>query len=405
MLNAIQISSNAYWIGTNDRETTLFENIWPIPRGISYNAYLLTGENNILIDTVKSCYFDAYLDGIKDLIGNQKIDYLIVNHMEPDHSGSMKLLLSLYPDLKIIANAKTLPFLRNFYQIENNILIVEDGQELILGDITLQFYMIPMVHWPETMVTYDPVNGILYPCDAFGGFGALEGGIFDDQVDLAYFENEMLRYYANIVGKYSPMVQKALAKLGGLQIKMIAPSHGPVWRSHIPCVLGHYDKWSKNEAEEGIVLVYGSMYGNTLRLMEEIAKGIASRNFKTVRVHNISDSHPSYILTDIWRYKGVILGAPTYNMELFPPMEYLLQFLENKMLKNRLLGIFGNYSWSSFAVKRLQEFGQKVKWEVVSPVVEIQSCPRQTDLQSAFTLGQQMVDRIRDLHIKPADCH
>lgn len=405
MDQAIQIAENAYWVGSNDRETTLFESVWPLPRGVCYNSYLITGEQNVLIDTVKSCYFDQYLNHIEDLIGEKStIDYLVINHMEPDHSGSIKLLQRLYPEMKLICNPKTVPFLKNFYEIEDQLIIIKDGESMSIGGTELSFHFIPMVHWPETMVTYDKKSKVLYTCDAFGGFGALEGGIFDDQVDVSYFENEILRYYSNIVGKYSPMVQRALGKLGSLDIKTIAPSHGPIWRSNVKCIIDLYDRWSKCEAEEGIVLVYGTMYGNTLKVMEEIARGIADKQFTTVRVHNISDSHPSYILTDIWRYKGVIMGAPTYNMSLFPPMEYLTNLLENKMLKDRIMGVFGNYSWSGVAVKRLTEFAEKLKWQTVQPIVEVQSAPTKEDFANAYALGQTMVDEIRASDCKPHSC-
>lgn len=397
MDTVIQYAENSYWVGANDRETDLFESVWPLPQGVSYNAYLICDEKNVLIDTVKNCYFERYLEKIQDrLPPDGKIDYLVINHMEPDHSGSINLLRKVFPDMKLVGNKKTAEFLKNFYGITENIHVVEDGSEINLGKHTLSFALIPMVHWPETMVTYDNKTGVLYSCDAFGGFGALEGSIFADDLDIPYIQSEILRYYSNIVGKYSPMVQRALKKLKGLEIAVIAPSHGPIWRKDPGHIISLYDRWSRFEAEEGIVIVYGSMYGNTLKIKEEIARGIVSEDFCTIRTYDISRSHPSYILTDIWRYKGIILGAPTYNTGLFPPMEYLIRMLENKMLKNRVLGIFGNYAWSGGAVKRMQEFADHVGWEKIEPVVEIQGSACENDLKDGFQLGKNMVTSIKE---------
>ncbi len=397
MDTVIQIAKDSFWVGANDRETDLFEAVWPLPQGVSYNAYLIADKKTALIDTVKNCYFERYLEKIHDRLPQGKgIDYLVINHMEPDHSGSINLLRQVYPEMTVVGNKKTIHFLEKFYGITENTLIKDEGDELSLGSHTLSFSLIPMVHWPETMVTYDKSSGVLYTGDAFGGFGALEGSIFAEELDIPYIQTEILRYFSNIVGKYSPMVQRALKKLQGLNIATIAPSHGPVWRKNPTQIIDLYDRWSRYEAEEGIVLIYGSMYGNTLKLKEEIDRGIVARKFSTIRTHDISRSHPSYILTDVWRYKGIIIGAPTYNTGLFPPMDYLLRLLENKKLKNRVLGIFGSYAWSGGAVKRLRGFADNMSWHTVEPVVEVQGNPSPDELHKGYKLGRNVTDAIKN---------
>ncbi len=318
----IPVTKDVFWIGVNDFETHLFESLWPLPMGVSYNAYMILDEKVALIDTVKGSFFATFLDKVKALLPDGKpVDYLIINHMEPDHSGAIKVLVEAFPDIKIVGNKKTRDFLEGFYGISDNFMVINDGDVLDLGKHKLKFYLTPMVHWPETMMTYDLTDGILFSGDAFGGFGALNGGIFDDVVDIEFYEDEVLRYFSNIVGRYSPMVQRAFKKLENVDIKIIAATHGPVWRDNPKQIIELYDKWSRYEAEKGVVLVYGSMYGNTQKMMEAVAQGLVEEGVEKVRIHNISVTHLSFIIRDIWRFKGVILGSCTYNMELFPPMK------------------------------------------------------------------------------------
>jgi flavorubredoxin len=395
---AIPINDSISWVGTNDRETDLFEGIWPLPRGVSYNSYLIKDKRVALVDTVKYTAFDRYIENIRRCIGRDaKIDYLIINHMEPDHSGSVRMLLDVHPEMKIVANQKTLSFLENFYRIKENVIVVKDGEELDLGARKLKFYLTPMVHWPETMMTYDPVEKILFAGDAFGGFGALEGGIFDDEVDVEYFENEILRYFSNIVGKYCVPVQNAIKKLGGLEIKTICSTHGPIWRTNPSWIITRYDKWSKHEGEEGVVIVYGSMYGNTEKMMEAVAKGLADEDVSRTRIHNVSRMHVSYLIRDAWRYRGLILGSPTYDTRLYPPMDQFIRFLEHKQLKNRVLGLFGTFGWSGGGVSTLTEFAKEGKgaWDLVEPIVESQCSPTEEDLDRCEMLGQNIVKRLK----------
>ncbi|MDI9374187.1 MAG: FprA family A-type flavoprotein, partial [Thermotogota bacterium] len=385
-----------HWIGVNDFETHLFEALWPLPKGVSYNAYMIVDEKVVLIDTVKGPYFSTYLDKVKSLLpAGKTVDYLVVNHMEPDHSGSIKVLREAFPEVKIIGNQKTADMLGAFYGLTDNLVVVRDGEELSLGEKRLVFYMTPMVHWPETMMTYEKTTGVIFSGDAFGGFGALNGGIFDDEVDVDYYKDEVLRYFSNIVGRYSAMVQKAFDKLKGVDIKIICATHGPVWRSDPAHIINLYDRWSKQQTEEGVVLVYGSMYGNTQKMMEAVATGLVKGGVEKIRVHNSSTSHLSFIIRDIWRFKGLVLGSCTYNMELFPPMKQLVSAIENRMMVNRNIGVFGSYTWSGGALKELQEFAGKSKCEQVGPVIEAKSSPTAEDIDRCVELGMNMAKAVK----------
>ncbi len=395
--SGIVITDQTFWIGVNDYDTNLFEALWPLPMGVSYNAYMVVDEKITLIDTVKGCYFSVYLDKIKSLLPEGKtVEYLVVNHMEPDHSGAIKALREAFPSMKIIGNGKTAEFLRDYYGLVDDILIVNDGDRVDLGSHQLSFFLVPMVHWPETMVTLDMKNGTLFSSDAFGGFGALNGGIFDDEVDTEYYEDEVLRYFSNIVGRYSPMVQRAISKLKSQEINIIAPSHGPIWRSNPSHIVDLYDMWSKQQTESGAVIVYGSMYGNTQRMMESVARGLVDKGIEKVRIHNVSTSHISFIIRDIWRFKGVVLGSCTYNTELFPPMKQVLSALGNRMIKNRILGIFGSYTWSGGALKELQEFADSCSWNRVEPVIEAKASPSESDLKECRELGRNMAEKLTE---------
>ncbi|MDO4799204.1 MAG: FprA family A-type flavoprotein [Bacillota bacterium] len=391
----LSINSDIYWIGVNDRETALFENYWPLDQGVAYNSYLIVDEKIAIIDTVKFNKTTEYLEKIKEIIGDRKADYLIVNHMEPDHSGSMSALLAEYPDIQIVGNKKTFPFIEGFYGINKNFFEIGEGDTLDLGKHKLTFYMTPMVHWPETMVTYDETTGTLFSMDAFGGFGALNGGIFDDEINFDFFEDETRRYYSNIVAKYSPMVQRSLQKLGGLDIKMIASTHGPIWRSNPGRIIQLYDKWSKFEAENGVVIVYGSMYGNTAKMADYLARVLAEQGVKEVKVFDASKTHSSYILSEIWKYKSVVIGSCAYNTKVFSSVDTLLRKLLNSGLKNRYLSIFGNKSWSGGGVSGIEEFSKEMGWEVIGESIEATFSPKEREFQMLCDLGKQIADRLK----------
>jgi len=393
--NAVPLTNDVYWIGVNDFETDLFESIWPLPEGVSYNAYLIRDEKNVILDTVEKGYMPQFLGKIQSALpAKASIDYLVVNHMEPDHSGSINLLRNLYPEMQIVCNPRTVDFLKGFYGIDSGIKIIGDGERLHLGNHTLEFHLTPMVHWPETMMTFETRTGTLFSMDAFGGFGALRGAIFDDEVDADERENETLRYYANIVAKFSPMVQRALKKLSGLDIRIVAPTHGTVFRTNPEYIISRYDRWSLQETEPGVVIAYASMYGHTQVMAEAVARSMAVQGVKRIRLHNLSHSHLSYVLRDIWRYRGLMLASSAYNTKASPFMESLLSMLENDKLKNRLIGIFGTYSWSGGGVSAIREFAEKSENETVEPVVEVKFAPGDNDLEDCRRLGKAMASRL-----------
>lgn len=393
----IKLTDNIFYVGVNDRRTELFENQMPLPNGVSYNAYLIVDEKIALIDTVEASFLDEYLFKIKRVIGDRKVDYLIVNHDEPDHSSSIHAILKEYPGITVVGNARTFAPIENFYgPIENKQIVVE-GEELCLGRHHLQFYTIPMVHWPESMVTYETTEKIAFTNDAFGGFGTLDGTYFDDEANLDYYEADMRRYYANIVGKVSVATQGALQKASALDIKMIAPSHGLIWRSNPSWVVERYSRWSSYQAEEGVVIVYGSMYGNTARMADIIARGVADAGIKEVRVYDVAKTHVSYLMSDIWKYKGVVLGSCTHYLSIFPPMELLLHELEQIQPKNKLLGVFGGMSWAGAGAKKIMHANETIKWQQIGEAVEVKGAPiREDDIEKLYALGLAIGKAVKD---------
>ena len=369
MSTITEISRNIHYVGVNDRTKHLFEGLWPLPLGVSYNSYLIVDKSVVLIDTVDHCYTDLFFEKIKNILGERPIDYLVVNHMEPDHSASINDLCRVYPDIKIIGNSKTIGMIEGFYGIFDKFHEVKDGDRLPLGEKVLTFYMTPMVHWPETMMTYCEDDKILFSGDAFGCFGTLDGGIIDYQMNTEKYWDEMFRYYSNIVGKYGAPVQKALAKLSGIDIQIICSTHGPIWKEEIQKVISIYNKLSLYEGEEGVVIAYGSMYGNTEKMAEVIARELAAQGIKNIVMHNVSKSDMSYILRDIFKYKGLIIGSPTYTNELFPNIESLVSKLESRDMKNRVFGYFGSFSWAGAAVKRLSSFAERMKCQELAKAI------------------------------------
>ncbi len=398
MYNSIKLSENVHWVGVNDKETDLFESLWPLPEGISYNSYVINDDQVALIDTVKINYTDTYLEKVKDVIGNKKVDYLIINHMEPDHSGSIKSMREAFPEMKIVGNAKTMNFLEGFYGITEGTIVIEDGDELDLGTRTLKFYLTPMVHWPETMMTFDQKDKILFAGDAFGGFGSLNGYLFDDEVNVNHFEEEIRRYFSNIIGKYGPVVHRAISRLRQEidEIGMVASTHGLVWREDPAHIIDEYDKWSQQQTEEGVVVVYGSMYGNTKVMAEAVARSLSENGIEQIKLFDVSRKDVSFIINDIWKYNGIVLGSCTYNTKIFPPMEYLLKSLESRNLKKRVLGIFGSYSWSGGALDRLEDFKEKVNCDLVEPVIESQFAPGRDILKKCYLLGKNVAEQIKE---------
>ena len=389
-----KLKDNVYWVGVNDRETELFENLWPIPNGISYNSYLIVDENVVLVDTVKIDYQDSYLDNIMELTNGRPIDYLVINHMEPDHSGSIKTLLKHFPEMKIIGNTKTSDFLKGFYSIEENIIEVNNSETLDIGKKTLEFFITPMVHWPETMMTYLKEDKILFSGDVFGSFGAINGSIFDDEIIKENYEEEIIRYYSNIVGKYSPIANKHINSLSNIDINIVASTHGPVWRKDPEYIIDLYKSMSNFEAKKGAVVVYGTMYGNTKKMAESAAAGLAKAGIKDIKLYDGSKTHKSYLISDIWKYKGVIIPSCSYNNDLFPPILSLIEALENRGIQKRYFGFIGTYSWSGGSLERMKEFGEECNINIIEPIINNQYAPTDENLLKAFKLGENVGEKI-----------
>jgi len=395
MHHPIKISDQIYYVGVNDRRTELFENMWPLPNGVAYNSYLIDDEKITIIDTVETTFLEKWLSKIRTVIGERPISYLIVNHMEPDHSGSIRVLTELYPDIKIIGNKKTLPMLDGFFGITKNTIEISEGEKISTGKHEFQFYFVPMVHWPESMVTFETTTATLFSSDAFGSFGALDGGIFDYEIDFAKYQDEMCRYYSNIVGKYGNPTQKALEKLCAIDIKTIAPSHGPIYRERIAQMIDLYNNWSRMEGTEGVVIAYASMYGNTEDMAETIARSIAENGIKKINIYDVSKTHISFIIADIFKYKGLILGSPTYSNELHPNMEMLVSRINHMGISNRILGVFGSFSWAGAAVKKIKETGEKLGLEILETSVEMKHGLKEDKYEACRQLGREMAIKLK----------
>ena len=386
-----QLVNNIYYVGVNDRQKDLFENMLPLQYGVSYNSYLISDEKTVLVDTVEHPFVEQLINQVTSVLNGKPLDYLIVNHMEPDHSSGIKTLKLLYPDLQIILNAKTADMLNGYYGISDNLYIVKDGDTFSTGSKTLSFHFTPMVHWPEVMMTYVKEDELLFSADAFGCFGALNGAVIDSELDLTVHYNEMVRYYANIVGKYGLPVQNALKKLSGTPIKMICSLHGPVWKDEIAKVVGIYDTLSKYEAEPGVVIVYGSMYGHTEQMAEAVAEGAASIT-KNVKVYDVSRTNASYILADIFRYKGFICGSPTYCNELYPEINSLLAKIKTRGIKNREFGCFGSFTWAGATLKNFKAFAEEMKWDCVA-TPEIKQNMTEEQYKELYNLGRVIAEK------------
>lgn len=391
----IEIKNKVYYVGVNDRNKALFEGLWPLPNGVSYNSYLIDDEQVALIDTVEVDFFTQFIENIQEVIGSRSIDYLVINHMEPDHSGSIALIRKYYPNVKIVGNKKTFGMMQGFYGIDDGIVEVKNGDSIELGHHTLNFVLTPMVHWPETMVTLDTTDNILFAGDAFGCFGALNGGIIDEEINCDTFWLEMVRYYSNIVGKYGVPVQNALKKLADVKLDYICATHGPVWHQYIDKVIALYDRMSRYETEEGIVICYGTMYGNTERMAEQIARAASQAGIKNIVMYNVSKTHHSYIIRDVFRYKALIVGAPTYNAGLYHEMDVLLNRLANKDIKNHYIGWFGSHSWASKAVAEIQKLNdERLKFEAVGTPVDMKQALTAETKEQCAALGKAMAEKL-----------
>lgn len=392
-MNIREITEGIYYAGVNDRVTEKFEALWPLPYGVSYNSYVVKGsEKTALMDTSHIDEVREYLSGVCRTVGDRPVDYLVVHHMEPDHSGSIPEVLRVWPDIRIVGNAQTIGMIKGFYHIEDDsrFITVKDGDVLDLGGLTLKFYLTPMVHWPETMMTYIAERKALISGDAFGTFGALNGGVTDSEMNVDRYWDEMYRYYSNIVGKYGKFVQRALAKLKGLEIEYICSTHGPVWHDHIARVLEITDRLSSYGSEPGVTIIYGSMYGNTAEVAEEIARGLAESGVRNIRIHNASHSNMSDMISDAFRFKGLVIGSATYSMTVLPPIRALLEALTVREVKGKALVGFSGYTWAAGVVKgELEDFAAKTDMGVTDFLIMKQSIDDETR-EAARKMGREL---------------
>jgi anaerobic nitric oxide reductase flavorubredoxin len=395
---SIAIKPDIYWIGVNDRTTDLFEGLWPITQeGISYNTYLINDEKKAVVDLAKALKTDEFFDHIAEIVALSAIDYVVINHMEPDHTGVLRTLKRIAPGATILGSQKTKELLESFYGITENVRVVQDGETLSLGKRTLQFFSTPFVHWPETMMTYETSQRILFSCDGFGGYGALHGAIFDDEYpDLDFYQKEALRYYVTVVAKFSRPVLQAIAKLANVPVEIIAPSHGLIWRKHPQLIVDLYKKWSEyatGQTEAGITLIYGSMYGNTETMMNAVAQGI-SRMGVPLEIFDAARTQVSYILPSLWTKAGVMVGAPTYESTLFPPVAQVLEMAALKRVLNKKVAMFGSYGWSGGALRHLKQIVEPIKWELVDSF-EFAGGPTEEDLRKGEEFGARFAEVIK----------
>lgn len=394
-----KITEDIYWVGGNDRQIELFENIFPLAKGVSYNSYLLLDEQTVLFDTADYAVGKQFIENVMSVLNGRDLNYIVINHMEPDHCSLIGELLLHYPDVKIIGNAKTFPMIEQFFSFDltGKTLMIKEGDTFCSGKHTLRFIMSPMVHWPEAMMTYDENDKILFSADAFGTFNALSGNLFNDELD---FDREWLdearRYYTNIVGKYGPQVQNVLKKASALDIQMICPLHGPVWRSDLHYILEKYDLWSRYEPEEkGVMIAYASMYGNTENMAEILAVMLAEAGVKNIHMHNISKTHVSELISDSFKYSHIVLAAPTYNNGIYPLMDNYLEDMKALSLQNRTIAVLGNGSWAPQATKLISaKIGEMKNMRLLEASVTIKSSLKEAQLEELSSLSRQIAEEV-----------
>ena len=397
-----KIEDNLYWIGAEDRRLALFENLFPIPRGITYNSYLIKGEKNILIDTVDYSVGRQFLENIKYLLKEEKLDYLIINHMEPDHCSLIEELVFKYPEMRIICNNQTIRMLKQFYNfdVDNKVEIVKEGQTLKLGGNEFQFIMAPMVHWPEVMVTYDIARKTLFSADAFGSFGALNGNLFNDDTDFEkYWLEDARRYYTNIVGKYGPQVQNLLQKASNLNIKMICPLHGVIWRNNLEYIIDKYQKWSKYEPEEkSVLIIYSSIYGNTENVVNILANYLGENGIKNIAIYDSSNTDVSYLVSESFKYSNIVIAATTYNLGLFPKIEEYLLDIKRQNLQNRTISIIENSTWvSGIVMKEVNKVLSEMKnIKVLEKTYSIKSSAKEHEYIDIKNIGDEIIEDLRN---------
>lgn len=378
MYNIRKVTEDITWIGASDRRLALFENIFPISRGVSYNSYVLMDEKTVLLDTVDAGVAGQFFENLEYVLADRKLDFLVVNHMEPDHCAMIGDIVRRYPEVKVVGNAKTFGMMKQFFGTDfpERAVVVKEGETLSTGRHTLHFVMAPMVHWPEAMVTYDEADKVLFSADGFGSFGALNGNIFADEVD---FERDWLddarRYYTNIVGKYGASVQALLKKASALEISIIAPLHGPIWRENLGYILEKYQKWSTYEAEDkAVVIMYASMYGNTASAADALAGALAERGIKKIAVYDVSNTHVSELISEIFRASHLVFAAPTYNGGIYPVMENLISDMKALAVQKKTVALIENGTWAAVTAKQMREkLGELKDIKILDAQVSIKS--------------------------------
>lgn len=395
-----KVTDDLYWIGSSDRRLALFENVYPIPRGVSYNSYVLLDEKTVLLDTVDASISGLFFENLEHVLNGRTLDYLIVNHMEPDHCAIIADVVRRYPDVKLVCNAKTVPMLKQFFDfpVEDRTVIVKEMDTLCTGKHTFAFVMAPMVHWPEAMVSYDTVDKILFSADGFGTFGAINGNLFADEVN---FERDWLddarRYFINIVGKYGVQVQNLLKKAATLEIKMICPLHGPVWRENLGWFIEKYDTWSSYKPEDQAVMIaYASIYGNTENAAEILASKLADKGVKNIAMYDVSVTDPSVIVSESFRCSHLVFAAPSYNGGIFTKMETVLSELKAHSLQNRTVAIMENGTWAPVAGRQMREiFAGMKNIELLEEGVTIRSAVKEAQEESLEALAEKIASSLQ----------
>lgn len=397
MQNTRKVTDDIVWVGCNDRRLTLFENLFPIPRGVSYNSYLVMDEKVTLLDTVDVCALQQFMENIDYVLDGKEIDYLIVQHMEPDHGAGIQEMMRRFPNMKIVANAKTVQMIGQFFDLpqEDRVVLVKEGDTLTTGTHTFRFVMAPMVHWPEVMVTYEESEKVLFSADAFGTFGALNGNIFSDELE---FDKEWLadarRYYANIVGKYGMQTQALLTKAAGLDIQLICSLHGPIWRENLSYIIEKYDKWSKYEPEDKeVVIIYGSVYGHTEQAVDALAGKLAEKGIRHIAAYDVSTTHVSELIAEIFRASHIVIACATYNGGIYPPMENLLNDMKALSVQKRTVALMDNGTWAPTAGKQIVKKLEEMKeMELLTQQLSIKSVLKNDREAELEAFSQQIID-------------
>ncbi len=409
MFNYQKITNDIYYIGASDRRNPIFEGIYPIHHGMSYNSYFVDGDETLVLDTVDKSVFETYFQNIEELLKGRPLDYLIINHMEPDHSAMLHLLLQKYPEVKIICSSKAKDLVAQFCSNSNpdNFITVTEGQTMQIGSHSYTFVMAPMVHWPEVMLTYDTTEKILYSADAFGTFGALSGNIFYDEISLTETDiSEYRRYYSNIVGKYGIQVKTLLKKAENLEIKMVLPLHGYLFRGSVKKIISLYAKWANYTAEDNAVLIaYASIYGNTANAADILATELSNLGLK-VKMYDLSVTHFSYVISEIFRCSHIVLAAPTYNGSIFTKMETLLCEIKNHNIQNRTFACVENGSWGPLSAKIMKETISSLKnVNILENSVTIKSSVKDSTRENILTLAKEIfssLEQNKNPNIEPS---